>query len=37
MCSKIRTGNATVWRRTAEDRLARTLNAIIEQCGFMRP
>ena len=30
-------GNATLWRRTAKDRLARTLKAINEQCRRMRP
>ena len=35
--SKTRTGKATVWQRTAKDRLARTLKAINQQCRFMRP
>jgi len=35
--SKTRTGKATVWQRTAKDRLARTLKAINDQCRFMRP
>ena len=34
---KSRKGNATMWRRTAKDRLARTLKAINEQCRRMRP
>ena len=35
--SKTRKGKATVWQRTAKDRLARTLKAINDQCRFMRP
>jgi RNA-directed DNA polymerase len=35
--SKTRNGKATVWQRTAKDRLARTLKAINQQCRFMRP
>ena len=35
--SKTRTGRATVWQRTAKDRLARTLKAINQQCRLMRP
>jgi group II intron reverse transcriptase/maturase len=34
---KSRKGNATMWQRTAKDRLARTLSAINEQCRLMRP
>jgi RNA-directed DNA polymerase len=34
---KSRKGNATMWQRTAKDRLARTLKAINEQCRLMRP
>jgi group II intron reverse transcriptase/maturase len=34
---KSRRGNATLWQRTAKDRLARTLKAINEQCRRMRP
>jgi RNA-directed DNA polymerase len=34
---KSRRGNATMWQRTAKDRLARTLTAINEQCRRMRP
>lgn len=34
---KSRKGNATMWQRTAKDRLARTLTAINDQCRFMRP
>jgi hypothetical protein len=34
---KSRKGNATMWQRTAKDRLARTLTAINEQCRLMRP
>jgi hypothetical protein len=34
--SKKRNGKATVWQRTAKDRLARTLKAINQQCRFMR-
>ena len=33
---KSRRGNATMWQRTAKDRLARTLKAINEQCRRMR-
>ena len=32
-----RKGNATMWQRTATDRLARTLKRINEQCRLMRP
>jgi hypothetical protein len=35
--SKKRSGKATVWQRTAKDRLARTLKAINQQGRFMRP
>lgn len=35
--SKTRKGKATVWQRTAKDRLVRTLKAINQQCRFMRP
>jgi RNA-directed DNA polymerase len=35
--SKTRTGRATVWQRTAKDRLERALKAINQQCRFMRP
>jgi RNA-directed DNA polymerase len=35
--SKKRNGKATVWQRTAKDRLARTLKAINQQCRLMRP
>jgi RNA-directed DNA polymerase len=35
--SKKRNGKATMWQRTAKDRLARTLKAINQQCRFMRP
>ncbi len=34
---KSRKGNATMWQRTAKDRLARTLKAINAQCRLMRP
>ena len=34
---KSRKGNATMWQRTAKDRLARTLKRINEQCRLMRP
>jgi group II intron reverse transcriptase/maturase len=34
---KSRRGNATMWQRTAKDRLARTLKAINTQCRRMRP
>jgi RNA-directed DNA polymerase len=34
---KSRRGHATMWQRTAKDRLARTLTAINEQCRLMRP
>jgi RNA-directed DNA polymerase len=34
---KSRKGYATVWQRTAKDRLARTLKAINRQCRLMRP
>ena len=34
---KSRRGNATMWQRTAKDRLARTLKAINDQCRLMRP
>jgi group II intron reverse transcriptase/maturase len=34
---KSRRGNATMWQRTAKDRLARTLKAINAQCRRMRP
>jgi group II intron reverse transcriptase/maturase len=34
---KSRRGNATMWQRTAKDRLARTLKRINDQCRLMRP
>ena len=34
---KSRKGKATMWQRTAKDRLARTLQAINRQCRLMRP
>ncbi len=34
---KSKKGNATVWQRTAKDRVVRTLKAINQQCRFMRP
>ena len=33
---KTRTGKTTMWQQTAKDRLARTLQAINQQCRFMR-
>ncbi len=33
---KTRSGRATVWQRTAKDRLARTLKAINQRCRLMR-
>jgi RNA-directed DNA polymerase len=34
---KSRKGYATMWQRTAKDRLARTLKAINRQCRYLRP
>jgi len=34
---KSKSGKATVWQRTAKDRVVRTLKAINQQCRFMRP
>ena len=33
---KTRAGKTTMWQQTAKDRLARTLQAINQQCRFMR-